>query len=158
MDPKTRYSDKGTFLKNGKDRSSVAPILFSLFFIAGITADVILWGTDLLILFVGIVGLAAQMTMLYLIRKNHKGAFEVTEEGIRFPKPRDAFVRFSDIKGFKTEDAQPFFYHLRCMTIETDGGGTYIISNRKLKDSDYVSGDFVKIESAIRERWNEMNR
>jgi hypothetical protein len=152
------YSDRNTFLRTGKDRSSIAPIVFSLFFIAGIAADIILWGGDLLILSVGIVGLAAQMFLLYLIRKNHRGRFEIDEKGIRFPKPRDEYIEFSRIKGFKTEDIQRFPFRTRYMEIRCDDGSIYLISNKKLRQADYVTSDFVKVEETIRDRWNHLNR
>jgi hypothetical protein len=155
---RTLYTDRNTFLRTGKDRSSIAPIVFSLFFIAGIAADIILWGGDPLILSVGIVGLAAQIVSLYLIRKNHRGHFEIDERGIRFPRPRDTYIEFSKIKGFKTEDKQQFLFHTRYMEIRCDDGSNYVISNKKLRPSDYITADFVRIETSIRDRWNQLNR
>ncbi len=101
----------------------------------------------------------ANLVMLYLIRKNKVGFFEVRADGIKFPKPRDDFVRFSDIKRFRTKDERALrIFRTRYIEIKEEDGPVHVISNRRIPGSDYISSDLDDIERIVRDRWNRLNR
>jgi hypothetical protein len=155
---KVLYTDKCTFLKTSRDRSSVMPAALAAFFMVGTLLVSILW-QDPLMTIVGVVGLTANLLMLYLVRRNEVGSFEVREDGIRFPKPRDAFVEFDRIRKVRTMDQRTnWIFRTRYIEIVDLDGARYVISDRRIPGTDYVTGDYGKVERAISERFNELDR